>query len=664
MKYSFKKRFTTPRIYWIIIIISVLIGLIIRLKGLGKWPLALDEYYIVKSAENILKHGLPLFPNGGYYSRGIVLQYLIALLISIGVKAEFASRIFSVIANLVTIPPLYLITKRVGNQLTATVIVVIFSLSIWEIEFARFARMYAPFQAIFMWYIYFALIDYKNKNFINYKWMLFLSSFSIFIYEGSFFLAVFNFVPFILLKKIKLKYLIWTVIVFVFSAFFNTFDFRTLNCAPTLPPEFSEIMKASMNQPPIKIPKILFPFAFGNIVSIILTSVLIVTNVFLSYRIIKFLRQKNFWSIFSVIFLTVLALINQFGFFFIILILLVFWKLFDLKSSNKKLLINLSLIFFIDLIFWFTFGILSKDWYVLFNDFSSYSLWGISKRLLIGFFNYPDNYFSLLNYYRTLPLLTVFSTISILSLFFILFVKGDKFECARFLIGSLIFMSLLTTIPTLAYEETRYTFFLVPVLLILVIYSSFQLTNLFIKKESIKQIILVFLILGVFVLSKDFNAYHLLNVDKAEVNYRMIYRNNLFKKHLYRRWDILTPTNFVKSHLDKDDLIMINENSHEYYLPRVDYFNFNYRHKAFPLISVEYGQKERWSNAKLIYTNKGLINFIENRTKTVWFTVYPENWLFDIDFYKKYKKYQVYEGIDGMIKVFKFPNRNLSWKLN
>ena len=130
-------------------------GIFIRLKGLGTWSLTLDEYYIVKSAENILKHGLPQFPNGGYYERGILLQYMIASLLAFGVKAELSGRIFPLITNLLAIPAIYLIAKRVGNQLIATIAIVIFSFSIWEIEFARFARMYAPFQTIFIWYIYF-----------------------------------------------------------------------------------------------------------------------------------------------------------------------------------------------------------------------------------------------------------------------------------------------------------------------------------------------------------------------------------------------------------------------------------------------------------------------------------------------------------------------------
>ena len=109
------KNNNTTLIYWLIISIAVVIGIYIRLKGLGKWPLAVDEYYIIQSAQNIIQHGLPQFTNGGYYDRGILMQYLIVPLLQLGIKPEFAGRIIPLLSNLVAIPALYLIAKKVGN---------------------------------------------------------------------------------------------------------------------------------------------------------------------------------------------------------------------------------------------------------------------------------------------------------------------------------------------------------------------------------------------------------------------------------------------------------------------------------------------------------------------------------------------------------------------
>ena len=44
---------------------AIILGLWIRLKGLGKWSLAVDEYYTVASSESILKYGIPRWDLGG-----------------------------------------------------------------------------------------------------------------------------------------------------------------------------------------------------------------------------------------------------------------------------------------------------------------------------------------------------------------------------------------------------------------------------------------------------------------------------------------------------------------------------------------------------------------------------------------------------------------------
>ena len=666
MKLDHDLKNTNTIFYWSIILVAIIIGIIIRLKGLGRWPLTLDEYYIIQSAENILKYGLPKFINGGYYDRGILMQYMIVPLLGLGVKAEFAGRIIPLLSNLIAIPALYLIAKKVGNQVIATVAVVIFSFSIWEIEFARFARMYAPFQAIFLWYVYFSLKDFEFKNFFYFKWLLLLSLLSVFVFEGSIFLALLNFVPFVLYRKINYKYLISSIFIFFLSAFFNSFNFRNFHSAPRFPAEYLTYISGITSEAPIKLPKVLLPYSFGSGHFIFLTLIIIIITIFLLWLIIKNLSVKNFYSISTVIFLGICAILNQFGLFLLTFLIFVFWQFLDSKFLNKRNIFLLGLIFIINLIYWYSYGILSKEWFVLFNDFSSYSFKGITKRLVVGFFDFPDNYYSLLLYFKTLPLLTLFSGISLSIYFLFLLFNKDKNENSKFLSGVVIFMGVAATIPNLMYEETRYTFFLVPIILILVLYSVYFISyKLFTgSSDSVNQpnrrliikISFISLILIVFILSRDFNYYHLINIDHENVNYRMIYNNNNYKRHLYKRWDIITPTDYVKKNLGEKDLIMIDQDDIKFYLPHVDYFNFNYRHQAFASLTVDEGKRERWTNAKLIYTNKDLINLIENRKTTIWFLIYPEFWFQEVDFYNKYKNNLVCQGVDGVIKVFKFPN--------
>lgn len=641
-------------IHGIIIIIAVIIGIIIRLKGLGKWPLTLDEYYIIQSVENILKYGLPKFAYAGYYVRGLLMQYMIAPLLEFGIKPEFAGRIIPLLSNLLAIPALYMIAKKIGNQWIATLAVVIFSFSIWEIEFARFARMYAPFQTIFLWYIYFALRDYELKDFSKFIWLLSLSLISIFVYEGSIFLAILNFIPFILYRKINFKYLSGSILIFVLSVIFNKFDFRTLNSAPTLPAEYLTNISKTFHSP-IKLPKVLLPYSFGSDYFIYLTPIIIGITIILVWLIIKNLSIKNFYSVFSLIFLGLCAVLNQFGLFLLAFLIFVFWHFVDSKFLNRRSIVLLGLIFIINLIYWYCYGILSKEWFVLFSDFSSYRFGGITKRLMVAFFDFPDNYYSLLMYLKTLPLLTIFSGFSLSIYFGFLLFNKDRNENTRLLIGIVILMSLAAMIPELLYRETRYTFFLVPLLIILVLYSVHFISYKLFTKKLLADISFITIILIVFFLSRDFNFYHLTNIDHRDVNYRMIYKNLDYQRHLYKRWDIVTPIDYVKKHLEKNDLIMIDQDGLNFYLPHVDYFNFNYRHQAFPSLTVDEGKREIWTNAKLIYTNEDLINLIENRKTTIWFLIYPEFWFREIDFYNRYKNNLVDQGIDGVIKVYEFP---------
>jgi len=133
----------STRIAFIITIIALVAGVYFHFKGLGKAPLAIDEYYIAISVRNILKHGWPEYDCGGFYTRGVLLQYLIVPFFKYGSHDEYYARLVCVVFNLLALPGLFSLAYRAGGKLVAYGLTTLFCLSIWEIEFARFARMYA-----------------------------------------------------------------------------------------------------------------------------------------------------------------------------------------------------------------------------------------------------------------------------------------------------------------------------------------------------------------------------------------------------------------------------------------------------------------------------------------------------------------------------------------
>ena len=126
---------------------AVIVGIFARFKGLGKWSFTVDEYYLAQSVENLLRFGVPAYECGGYYTRGIGMQYVIAALRLIGLSPELAPRAVAAFSSLLALPAAYLLGRRIQGTVVGLLVVIVLAVSTWEIETARFGRMYAPFQA-------------------------------------------------------------------------------------------------------------------------------------------------------------------------------------------------------------------------------------------------------------------------------------------------------------------------------------------------------------------------------------------------------------------------------------------------------------------------------------------------------------------------------------
>ncbi|MBW2662029.1 MAG: glycosyltransferase family 39 protein [Deltaproteobacteria bacterium] len=146
-----------PKTAAFFVLVLTIVGLWIRITGLGERPLAQDEYYFVEAVHNILEFGVPRFPSGGYYFRGIPQQYLTALSIQLFGDGPFAYRLQSALFSVGTLVMAYFLGRQFLNRSWSIVLVAILAFSSWEIEFSRFARMYAAFEFVticFFWSLY------------------------------------------------------------------------------------------------------------------------------------------------------------------------------------------------------------------------------------------------------------------------------------------------------------------------------------------------------------------------------------------------------------------------------------------------------------------------------------------------------------------------------
>jgi 4-amino-4-deoxy-L-arabinose transferase-like glycosyltransferase len=139
----------SKRMRWGLVIL-IAIGYWLRIRGLGALSLWGDEAYQALSIKGILSHGVPLLPTGVLYLRSIPFQYVEALSVWILGMGEFGLRFPSVIFNLLTIPIIYLLGKEFFNKEVGVLAAIILCFSLWEIEMARFARMYTCFQFFYV----------------------------------------------------------------------------------------------------------------------------------------------------------------------------------------------------------------------------------------------------------------------------------------------------------------------------------------------------------------------------------------------------------------------------------------------------------------------------------------------------------------------------------
>jgi len=137
---------TPTRLAWALLAVAVVVGTFARFDTLGLPPLSVDEYYFLVGVESIIEDGIPEPPGGGYYVRGLPLQYLTAASIMLFGGPERGLRIPMVLFGLGSALVAFFFGRRVHSRELGLALAVALLVSSWSVEFSRFGRMYAGFQ--------------------------------------------------------------------------------------------------------------------------------------------------------------------------------------------------------------------------------------------------------------------------------------------------------------------------------------------------------------------------------------------------------------------------------------------------------------------------------------------------------------------------------------
>lgn len=615
----------SKREFWcaLLCLFAIGIGVLARFQGLGAWCLAVDEFYIAKSVELILQKGIPLYPEGGMYWRGLFFQYIEAVSAGVFGLNEYALRLPSVLFNLLTIPPLYLLgRKRIGNA-GAFLLVAFFCVSIWEVEFARFARMYSMFQCAFIWFLY----CYHEGFFLGRNrailWSYAIASISIGIYEGAIFMACLLFLP-IIFQGVsianQLRYGIWAsailllnvvvpkVVAWLFPGYSGSeypkgFVLTQEGGGPLLLPDIS-LWESVFLRGDL--------WGAGYIL-------LVLMGIGLAY----FFMKSSLWDWRKKVIglsLLVAGFFHLFGIVLSILLIAYLTQNFDPKLVVRKTHeANIGLFLIGCLGFWLAVGWLTATGHIVTPGVESLSL----KKILAIVFHYPRVMEEVgFLWFDVMP---HFMMASCLFGMMVLWCSKNstRFLADHFLLLVLVICFLILGGIYTFYNSTRYSFFLYPLILLLWFEGALAFKSWLEHTLSpnpllnkISGFAVVLLPFGLLLISEDFSFAHLRNIGNAEVNFRLNVSEDV-AIHYYQREDVRGPAEFINETWKPGDLILNAVPSSSFYLTHANYIFYDEQSSLFRENSQHEGTKDRWGNP-ILYDKDTVQQAVEESKGAVW----------------------------------------------
>jgi hypothetical protein len=586
-----------------------------RFKALGAAPLAVDEFFIVRSTQNLLRHGLPQFDCGGLYGRGLLLQYLAALLDLLGVRVDVAPRLVSAVSSLIALPAAYLIGRRVGGARLGLLAVIVLAFSVWEAEMARFGRMYAPFQAVFLWYVFYFLRRTADDE----RWaqwpMIALTLLGGLLWEGAVFMALANFIPIFLQRRsLRLSLREWTALikfVLVLAAvyLFVTTDFRLLGASQALPAGYDSdaadaAATASFTAPP------LWHALLGNRVWLPLFLVPLAASAAAMRTL--WLRGAADWAAVGLMVALTAALAHQFAVAAAVLGLLLVSGFVTTAELNSRAARSVYLAIAVCALFWIGFEA------ILWNRPVGFVLWKAVLSFIFPLVSLPDFIDQVLRPWAgAVPMLGL-GLLVLLGVACVRVVRRKEAGVSdeRALLVLILCLGFAACASDTPRHETRYVFFLYPAAIILALASLTALLEPARWRERSLGFATVAVAIGVFMLSEDFQPRHLLEIDRPA----SIFRTGLSpaaQEHLVVRDDTPALAQWLSRHAAAAGDVVVNAyQSLDYYDPRIDYFYVDHTDFNFESYACERGTIDRWSNRPLLQSVPAIASIIGSSSRT------------------------------------------------
>ena len=144
-----------------------------------------------------------------------------------------------------------------------------------------------------------------------------------------------------------------------------------------------------------------------------------------------------------------------------------------------------------------------------------------------------------------------------------------------------------------------------------------MIISLLVSRSAWQQFAFGLTFLTFLLVSDDVGVRHMLRVDTAEFNYRLVYGEQR-ASHYYLRSDHRSPAEYINTYRRPRDIVITSVLPIEYYLDRLDYVYRRYTHEEFPTVSCDSGRRERWTNVRMLYNEAALYELIGESKERVW----------------------------------------------
>jgi hypothetical protein len=596
---------TSARVLLLLLVPAAgLAGLYGRFKGIGTWPLGVDEFYISRSIDHVLSSGVPRFACGGFYTRGLIYQYVVGALRMGGLTPEFAGRFVAGLCSLLVLPSAYFLGKRTQGPLAGWLTVIILCVSIWEIEMARFGRMYAPFQAVFALYLLFYLRYTVDRNAMALRWMILLSIVGVLTWEGGTLLGVANLFAVIQVQNKgrpeRSEWLRLGGLVLLLALLYAAS--RDLRGEAGSSEPLSAVTEDAVDRWWVLRSAWLAVRAHPYWAAAFLLPLGMAAA---SLRFIA--AHRHHWMRCAGVSLILLAALGHaFTVVLGVLALMLLSGLFDRSELTSPR---------------------ARPWVLallsLFLYWLAYYAWA-GEQALHTLFGFPDVFEHIARPWgRAVPLEAM--ALALCAAFWVvrsIAVPALVVRPISALTGLLLLMVLLVAAIPTERIETRYTFFLYPVLIVLAVAAILELVRRLPLRPFLAGGVMVAAPLLCFALTEDFQPHHLQHIDTAASNFRIGLPAGR-ADHYYPRNDMRGVALWLAAHVASGDVVISGIPNLDQYDSRFDYFYLDEQDNRYDAYVCPDGRTDRWTKHPLIFKLDTLIAVVASG-HPVYATVYPD----------------------------------------